>query len=147
MTGSFYGISFFILLIILIIITLKSISDKFLASISFSSASGEFSCSFIRVCFFVFSVRMPLLDCFHNLGRSAKTLVQYYVRHYLCLALGNLFGGVNESHLVAPSAGPWYVQNEPSFSPRPAFTRTGPKEGSAKVSKLLEICFCLQAFC
>ena len=116
----FYGfcVFFLILLTILITITLNSPSDKLLASIS-SSSSGEFSCSLIWGLF----ICLPILDvfciCFYRLlGRSSKTLLYAFVRRWLWLALGNLFGAINYPQLLAPSAGPGCVQNERGCAPR-----------------------------
>ena len=61
------------------------------------------------VCFFVFPFWLPLCVCFCVLDKSAKTLVQTYVRCCLWLALGNLFGAISDPQHVAPSAGPGYV--------------------------------------
>ena len=52
-------------------ISLNSVSCKLLASISFSSPSGDFSCLFIWACFFDSLFRLPLWVCFYVLGRSA----------------------------------------------------------------------------
>ena len=126
------SMSFFMLLNILMITTLHSISDKLLASISFSS-SGEFSCSFIWGWFLCLPILTPFLCiCFYVLDRSAKALVQHFVRRCLEIALGNLFEAISNPQLVAPFGGCGCVQKEPGCASRLAFISIGLEQGSAK---------------
>ena len=71
------SMSFLMLLSILIIITLNSISNKLLASTSFSSFSGEFSRSFFLLGLFLCLPILAACFCLYVLDRSAKTLVHH----------------------------------------------------------------------
>ena len=53
----------------------SKLSDKLLFSISSSFSSGEFSCSFTWICFYVFPFWLLLCICFFVLGGSSKARV------------------------------------------------------------------------
>ena len=86
------------------------------------------------VSFIVFPLWLLLCMCFYVVGRSARTLVQAFVRCCQCLAQINLFGAISDTQCVAPSAGPVCVQKVPGSVPQQAFNYTGPWRRSAKVS-------------
>ena len=99
-------LSFFIWLSILIIIILTSTSDKLLASISFSSFSGRFYCSFIWGLFLslhILSVFLYLFLCvrlIHKESGSAPCQT-------LCVTGSGLsVGAISNPHLLASSARP-----------------------------------------
>ena len=91
------------------------------------------------VCFFVFPFWLLLCTCFYVLGRSAKTLVQTFVRHCMCLTLVNLYGTISYPQLVTSSAGPGRVHKESGCTPRSALTSTRSWGGWAEVSELPKI--------
>ena len=69
---SMVSMYFFMLLSIFIIITLNSLSNKSLASISSSSFSGEFSCSFICGLFLCLLILAASLHLFISIRQLCK---------------------------------------------------------------------------
>ena len=106
------SMSLFMLLSILITITLNCISDKWFASIYLVIHLEDSLVLSSRVCFFVVPFWLPLFVCFYMFGRSAKMLVPASIRHYLWLALGNLFGAISYPQLLSPSSRSGGMQRE-----------------------------------
>ena len=101
----FYGFyAFFHALSILIIITLNSLSDKQLASISHSSFE-EFSCYF-TLGSITLSSHWLLLYIFLYIRYICKDSGIGLCQMLLVTALGNLFGAFSDPQHVAPTASP-----------------------------------------
>ena len=81
------------LLGILITITLKPISGKLLAPISFSYFFGDFSRILYETCFFVSTFCLPLFVCFYILARSSMAPSL----HWVTLCEGVLWSQVEPS--------------------------------------------------
>lgn len=74
------------------------------------------------------------------LGLFGATPLQSYIRHCLCLALGNLFGVICNVQLVDPSAGPGCMWKGPSCTPWSAFTSTMGRQQKSQAPRSLPDC-------